>query len=125
MSVHNEPGKPGSFDSGPWQNNEINALICLYQAMLNAQFEGKKYTKRHMIIAVQALGLNRSRGSIEAKLMNMTAAVESIGRPDLSMSDHGYRPLSNMQKELKRLVTLWAAEIKSLPAYPHEQERAS
>jgi len=114
------------FDSGPWQDREIQAVILLYRAMLNAVVTEKKYTKRHMIIATQALGLNRSRGSIEAKLMNVTAATEQLGRSDLSMSDHGYRPLSNMQKALKEAVADW---IKRggvvLPTDERGQQRAS
>ena len=51
----------------------------------------------------------RSKGSVEMKLMNVTAAVESLGRADLSMAEHGYRPMPNMQKALKDYVAEWLA----------------
>ena len=46
----------------------------------------------------------RSRGSIEAKLVNVTAVLHDLGRDDVSMTEHGYRPLSNYQSDLKAMV---------------------
>jgi len=102
---------------GPWGLDEIDAGISLYLLMLACAANRRPYNKAAMIRHVQNnhagpidSGLNtaplkeRSRGSIEAKLMNVTAAVESLGRPDLSMSEHGYRPFPNMQKALKERV---------------------
>jgi hypothetical protein len=50
------------------------------------------------------------------KLMNVTAALEAIGRDDLSMAEYGYRPMTNMQKALKDAVVKWAAGYKRAAA---------
>jgi hypothetical protein len=34
--------------------------------------------------------------------MNLTAIFESLGRHDLSMAEHGYRPLKGYQDSLKQ-----------------------
>ena len=104
-----------------WNDSEQNAVVALYVAMLLHVQNGEKYSKAAMIRATQNnhsgpidSGLNtaplklRSKGSIESKLMNVTACIEKLGRPDLSMSEHGYRPLSNCQKSLYQAVEMAA-----------------
>jgi hypothetical protein len=78
--------------------------------------DGVYYNKASMIRAVrgdnpnrldnvaETILENRSRGSIEAKLMNVTAVLHDLGREDISMAEHGYRPLSNYQADLRTTV---------------------
>ena len=101
----------------PWNETEIAAGIALYFSMQEKAQSGQPYNKAAMIREAQgepiphakpATGATfpvpylkaRSRGSIEAKLMNITACVEKLGRPELSMAEHGYRPLKNYQAAL-------------------------
>lgn len=99
-----------------WTDHENTALVALYFVMVFKARSGLPYNKAAMIreasIVTHDDGTlicgplrDRSRGSIEAKLMNVTAIVESLGWHSFSMSDHGYRPLHNYQKGLAVFVT--------------------
>ena len=105
--------------SPPWNDTENGALVALYFVMLDNAQAGKPYNKAAMIRCAQenpehpsqgsfAGNLSeRSRGSIEAKLMNASAAhrdlvASSVDNPELhTMDGHGYRCLSNYQADLK------------------------
>lgn len=104
--------------SAPWTNAEQLAGIDLYDRMHQCAMSGKAYNKAKMIREAQSDSRataphihlsDRSKGSIEMKLMNISAACEALGRPDLSMAEHGYRPMKNMQKSLKDAVEGWLA----------------
>ena len=95
-----------------WTDKENAAVVALYFAMLDHATQGTPYNKRAMIRAESnPQGLpneqhdfplaQRSKGSIEAKLMNCTAAHKALAPSDETMEHHGYRPLSNMQAALK------------------------
>jgi hypothetical protein len=99
----------------PWTDNENKAVVALYFAMLDKATSGEQYNKAAMIRKAQAkhpngaprqYGLHdRSRGSIEAKLMNCTAAHASFGALSTeTMSGYGYRPLPNYQAALKEAM---------------------
>ena len=101
--------------SKAWTAEEIDASIGLYLCMRCAVHMAKKVNKRALIREQQegdplAVGdahgplMNRSRGSIEMKLMNITACLIDLGRDDLSMAEHGYRPLSSYQAALRARV---------------------
>jgi hypothetical protein len=109
-----------------WTDNEIHEVLILYRGMWIYATSGVDYNKARMIReargqetpecpggAIAPLG-SRSKGSIEMKLMNVTAALESIGRDDLSMAEYGYRPMTNMQKSLKDAVVKWARGYKRI-----------
>ena len=93
----------------PWTPAENAALVRLYFAMLDHAIAGEQYNKAAMIRTAQletprTTGplANRSRGSIEAKLMNATAVHSHLGaRRAETMHDHGYRALPNYQAALK------------------------
>lgn len=107
----------------PWTPQENAAVVRLYFAMLDAVIAGMPYNKAAMIRAAQQ-GLavrdlcpsvipapyvnklaERSRGSIEAKLMNCSAAHRDIsaksGGKAITMDGFGYRALSNYQASLR------------------------
>ena len=104
--------------SPPWTTAEIDGAIAMYLAFRVLEHRGAPYVKAQFIRQLigaptpanpegnpDAILVNRSKGSVEAKFMNITAALESIGRQDLSMASHGYVPLANMQAALKTRVT--------------------
>jgi hypothetical protein len=101
--------------SGAWIDAELLALIELYDRMHQCAMSGEAYNKAQMIRDSRCFDgshqplIGRSKGSIEMKLMNVSAAVEALGRPDLSMAEYGYRPMKNMQKALKDAVEVWLA----------------
>ena len=121
----------------PWSDSEIDAGITLYLSMKVLADNRKKYNKAAMIRKARGEFLerinynsdesyggklaNRSKGSIEMKLMNICAAVEALGRKDLSMAENGFRPMVNMQKKLMDAV---AARISSITTgVQHENRR--
>ena len=106
----------------PWSDSENSALVALYFAMLDMALAGKTYNKAGMVRAAQNgmgprqletmhahelfLGKlnNRSRGSIEAKLMNASAAHHDLNPEAETMHGHGYRALSNYQAALSHAM---------------------
>lgn len=107
----------------PWELTENEALIRLYFSMLERATTGQPYNKAAMIRAAQNgvdgisgtdferdwLGFagqlaGRSRGSIEAKLMNATACHRDELPDDETMDGHGYRALPNYQSHLRHLM---------------------
>ena len=103
----------------PWNDTENRALIALYFAMLNMATNRQPYNKALMIRCSQhgcrpenrasyggfahAL-VNRSRGSIEAKLMNASAAHLAIDPQAETMASHGYKAWGNYQASLKQAM---------------------
>ena len=102
----------------PWTDQENAALVALYFAMLDEAIAGRPYNKAAMIRKEQLGHLMprgnpeatgplkvRSRGSIEAKLMNARAAHRDVsaesGGQASTMDGYGYRCLSNYQATLK------------------------
>jgi hypothetical protein len=105
----------------PWTPAENAAVVTLYFDMLDCATCGEHYNKAALIRYSQtgtgnplgASGIpsalaDRSRGSIEAKLMNCTAAHADLinehptyGAYDETMDCHGYRALANYQRTLK------------------------
>jgi hypothetical protein len=99
--------------SPPWNDIENAAIIRLYFDMLGFAVAGHQYNKAGMIRSYQftdegkhpeALS-NRSRGSIEAKLMNTSAAHRDLLPDATTMDGYGYRCLSNYQGALKVAMT--------------------
>lgn len=94
----------------PWNEAENAALVALYFSMLDKAVKGNAYNKAAMV-RYQQIGANgvagplfsRSKGSIEAKLMNASAAHRDLGGA-VTMDGYGYRCLSNYQASLKDAV---------------------
>lgn len=101
----------------PWTDQENADLVSLYFDMLDRTVAGELLNKAKLIRSHQCIDgchqplSSRSKGSIEFKLMNATAAhvsllndhIERFGEPDHrdTMHSHGYRALANYQKGLK------------------------
>lgn len=106
-----------------WTPEENRALVALYFEMLGKATAGEQYNKAALIrVAQNGIGLRdlnsgcnaatpfvgllnaRSRGSIEAKLMNVSAAHRDLDPNAITMDGYGYRALSNYQAHLKGCV---------------------
>lgn len=103
----------------PWSADENKAVIALYFHMLSQAIAGKPYNKAAMIRTAQSSGQNvgipngyhgqladRSKQSVEFKLMNATAAHQAIDPSAVTMHGFGYRAMPNMQAELKTAMGL-------------------
>lgn len=101
-------------NAGPWTDDENRAIVALYFAMLHRALYRQPYNKAAMIRHAKGTDSTptpayplaaRSRGSVELKLMNCSAAhrdigTESGGNP-VTMDGFGYRALPNYQATLK------------------------
>ncbi len=104
--------------SKPWTAAENEAVIDLYFGMLGRAKSGVAYSKAAMIRAAQGQAeipttgytitfgplASRSKGSIEFKLMNCSAAHLDIDPGATTMHGFGYRELSNYQADLKAIM---------------------
>ena len=112
--------------NAPWTPEENRALVALYFEMLDWATAGKRYSKADLIRVArgEAAGYghnrddfescleNRSRGSVEAKLMNASAAhrdlinehIQQLDSEPLyrdTMATYGYKAWGNYQATLK------------------------
>ena len=78
-----------------WLPAERFEVIALYNKFLQKQTAGEKYQKAAPVRAC-AERLERSKGSIECKLMNISAIREAAGLPIVQ----GYKPLHNVEAAL-------------------------
>lgn len=101
----------------PWNTEENRSLVALYFTMLDAAKTGLEYNKAGMIRHARGESVGawmtkvehgslsaRSRGSIEAKLMNCSAAHRDIDPEAETMATHGYKAWGNYQKHLKDCI---------------------
>ena len=79
----------------PWSDGDVSALLRVYYTFLNYQQSGEAYTKAPAVRSLAA-DLGRTKGSIEAKMMNVSAVLNDRGLPFVT----GYKPLSNYNKSL-------------------------
>jgi hypothetical protein len=82
-----------------WTAEEITALLAMYRTMLDYELAGERYSKAAMVRALM-LEIDRTRGSIEAKCMNVSGVLVDAGRPYVA----GYKPLGNCQALLRDMV---------------------
>lgn len=80
-----------------WAPAELAELIGLYQFFLDCQLSETKYQKAAPVRALMAR-LGRTRGSIEAKLMNISGCLVTLGYGSLVVK--GYKPLSNYSTDM-------------------------
>jgi hypothetical protein len=114
----------------PWDDTENGGLLALYFMMLDSVQAGEDYSKAELIRISRGINndytaplANRSRGSIEFKLMNASAChadliaetlklpadmAQAVALPQ-TMHGHGYRALPNYQATLKAAM---ADELK-------------
>ena len=82
-----------------WTDAEVRTLCALYQSMLTAQRAGARFVKAPAVRACAA-SLGRTKGSVEAKLMNLSACQRDLGRDYVA----GYKPLPSYAKSMLPLV---------------------
>ena len=85
-----------------WSVQEQDVVIAVYLDMLRMQSRGESFNKAAIARATLPLLNNRSKGSYEAKLMNISAVMASLGQQTVK----GYVPLGHAQKSLADAVLL-------------------
>ncbi len=82
-----------------WSDTDVNQCIALYLSFLDSQQHNEAYTKAKPVRELAELQ-GRSKGSIECKLMNISAACCALNMPYVK----GYKPLVNYNKALEQQI---------------------
>ena len=75
-----------------WSDEELDAIVADYFAMLDDELAGRPYVKAHRRVALMER-IGRKKGSVEFKHMNISAVLAELGLPIIK----GYRPMANYQ----------------------------
>jgi len=78
-----------------WQDDELDAIVADYFAMLTLELSGQAFTKSKHSAALMAQ-IGRSHRSVEFKHQNISAALDELGMPWI----RGYRPKLNYQNAI-------------------------
>jgi hypothetical protein len=92
------------MSSDDWSDTENDAVVASYFAMLSDELAGRSYVKaNHNRLLQEQIG--RTRGSIEFKYCNVSAAAKGFGLPIIK----GYQPRFNFQMALAEAISRWLA----------------
>src|SRR5271155_5269466 len=100
-----------------WQDDELDAIVADYFAMLAADLSGQPYIKsRHSAALMAQIG--RTHRSVEFKHQNISAVLDELGMPWIP----GYKPKRNYQNAIfgaiDRYLTRHPAILERVPASP-------
>lgn len=103
--------------SGYWTDQQNDAIVADYFAMLADDEAGRLYSKaEHNRRLQKAIG--RPRGSIEYKHQNISAVLKGLGEDWIP----GYKPAFNYQRSLEDAVARW---LSAHPAWLSPETRLS
>jgi Domain of unknown function (DUF3883) len=85
-----------------WTDQQNDTIVADYFAMLADDIAGRAYNKAEHNRLLQAMS-GRSRGSIEYKHQNISAALKGLGEDWIP----GYKPAFNLQTSLVDAVVRW------------------
>ena len=90
------------MSAGDWSESENDVIVASYFSMLSDELSGRTYVKaaQNRLLQQQT---GRSRGSIEFKLCNISAAAKGLGLPFID----GYKPRFNFQLSLAEAILRW------------------
>lgn len=88
--------------SGDWTDEQNDAIVADYFAMLADDIAGRSYSKAQHNRALQSV-ISRPRGSIEYKHQNVSAVLKGLGETWIP----GYKPAFNFQTSLIDAVKRW------------------
>jgi hypothetical protein len=92
-----------------WSDEETTRLVKLYLHMLDLQKAGKlgrttkanpDHVSKATLVKAFMADSGRTKGSVETKLMNISASMVALGLPTVT----GYKALSNRSKGLDDVV---------------------
>lgn len=99
-----------------WRDDELDAIVTDYFAMLEAELAGRPYVKsRHSRILMSQI--RRSHRSVEFKHQNISAVLAKLGMAWIP----GYKPKTNYQNAIfgaiDRYLTLHPGILERVPAH--------
>lgn len=93
------------MSSSDWSDTENDAVVASYFSMLSDELADRPYVKAVQNRLLQEQ-IGRSRGAIEFKLSNISAAAKGLGLPIIS----GYQPRFNFQMSLAEAIMRWLVQ---------------
>jgi hypothetical protein len=100
-----------------WREDELDAIVADYFAMLGAELSGRPYVKSRHSKALMA-GIGRTHRSVEFKHQNISAVLDELGMPWIP----GYKPKRNYQNAIfdaiDRYLTRHPEILQSVAAPP-------
>ena len=93
-----------------WTRAEIEAAVADYMDMLACEVRGEPFNKAAHNRALQARLDGRTKGSVERKHQNISAVLIAEGLPYID----GYKPLRNVQADLRKAVQERIREVAGL-----------
>lgn len=105
------------MSSDDWSDQENDAVVASYFAMLSDELVGRPYNKaaQNRLLQEQT---GRSRGSVEFKLCNVSAAFQAFALPII----RGYKPRLNFQMSLADAVSGWLVRNPEWEMALHRKE---
>lgn len=98
-----------------WGDDELDAIVADYFAMLEDDLAGRRYVKAHHSEALMAL-IGRTHRSVEFKHQNISAVLDELGMPWIP----GYIPKRNYQNAIfgaiDRYLSSHPAVLERVPA---------
>jgi len=88
--------------TGDWTDEQNDAIVADYFAMLADDIAGRPYSKAERNRLLQAV-IGRPRGAIEYKHQNISAVLKGLGEDWIP----GYKPAFNFQASLVDAVVRW------------------
>src|SRR5229473_1509877 len=100
-----------------WQDDELDAIVADYFAMLAADLSGRPYVKsRHSEALMAQIG--RTHRSVEFKYQNISAVLDELGMPWIP----GYKCKRNYQnaifEAIDRYLTKYPTVLEPVPTPP-------
>lgn len=100
-----------------WSHKEVDAAVAAYLSMLLHDLEDRPYTKVSFNRLVRATAASRSKGSVEFKFANVSAAMIEMGYGYVD----GYKPRGNFQH---LLLESTARHLDAMPELREAMKRA-
>jgi hypothetical protein len=100
-----------------WRDDELDAIVADYFAMLDSDLAGQPYSKSEHNAALMAQ-IGRTHGSIEYKHQNISAVLDKLGMTWIP----GYKPMKNIQHSIfgaiDRYLTGHSSVLLAVPPSP-------
>ncbi|WP_116599993.1 DUF3883 domain-containing protein [Primorskyibacter marinus] len=104
--------------TGDWSDIENDTIVAGYFSMLSDELSGRRYNKAAQNRSLQDQ-IGRSRGSIEFKMCNISAALRGLGLPTIK----GYAPRFKFQMSLAEAAARWLARNPEWEVALHGKEQ--
>lgn len=97
-------------ESLPWTPEELLASVYGYWQMLQMELRGERFVKSDQVEQLRLGPLAaRTHASVEYRMQNISAVLESIGRPYIQ----GYKPAKNVGAGPRAQILAYLAELDS------------